>query len=89
MARSTSRSGSVWSCSPRSAAPSTRCQKDDATKRHAATTTSADLPEIKAPDDIDKISITNADKGEIVLEKKGDKWDGHEARRRRPPTRRT
>ena len=37
-------------------------------------TTSADLPEIKAPDDLDKISITNGSKGEIVLEKKGDKW---------------
>ena len=38
-------------------------------------TTSADMPEIKAPDDIDKISIQNADKTEIVLEKKGDKWE--------------
>lgn len=37
-------------------------------------TTSAELPELKAPDDLDKISITNGDKGEIVLEKKGDKW---------------
>lgn len=34
----------------------------------------AELPEIKAPEDIDKLSITNADKGEIVLEKKDDKW---------------
>lgn len=39
-----------------------------------SSTTSAELPEIKATDDVDKISITNADKGEIVLEKKGDKW---------------
>jgi hypothetical protein len=37
-------------------------------------TTSAELPEIKAPDDVDKVSITNGDKGEIVLEKEGDKW---------------
>jgi hypothetical protein len=37
-------------------------------------TTSADLPEIKAPDDIDKVSIVNGEKGEVVLEKKGDKW---------------
>lgn len=34
----------------------------------------AELPDIKAPEDIDKLSITNADKGEIVLEKKDDKW---------------
>jgi hypothetical protein len=40
----------------------------------ASQTTSADLPDLKAPDDIDKISVTNAEKGEIVLEKKGDKW---------------
>jgi hypothetical protein len=39
-----------------------------------AGTTSADLPEIKAPDDVDKVSITNGEKGEIVLEKKDDKW---------------
>lgn len=37
-------------------------------------TTSADLPEIKATDDVDKISITNGEKPEIVLEKQGDKW---------------
>ncbi|HVJ95114.1 MAG TPA: DUF4340 domain-containing protein, partial [Labilithrix sp.] len=37
--------------------------------------TSADLPDIKVSDDIDKISITNGDKPEIVLEKKGDKWE--------------
>jgi hypothetical protein len=47
---------------------------DDA-KKGTATTTSADLPEIKADGDVDKISITNADKGEVVLEKKGDKWE--------------
>jgi len=35
----------------------------------------ADLPEIKAPDDVDKVSIQNGDKTEIVLEKKGDKWE--------------
>ncbi len=38
-------------------------------------TTSADLPELKAPDDTDKIVVKNADKPEIVLEKKGDKWE--------------
>ena len=34
----------------------------------------ADLPEIKGTDDVDKISITNGEKGEVVLEKKDDKW---------------
>lgn len=33
-----------------------------------------ELPEIKATDDVDKISVKNGDKPEIVLEKKGDKW---------------
>jgi Domain of unknown function (DUF4340) len=47
--------------------------KEDA-KIGTSQTTSADLPEIKAGDDVDKISIANADKGEVVLEKKGDKW---------------
>lgn len=40
-----------------------------------AQTTSADLPELKTPEDVNKISITNADKGEVVLEKKGEKWE--------------
>ncbi len=55
-----------------------KVSKDDSAKG-SATTTSADLPEMKAPDDVDKISITNADKGEVVLEKKGTdkdaKWE--------------
>ncbi len=38
-------------------------------------TTSADLPEIKPGEDLDKLVVTNADKGEVVLEKKGDKWE--------------
>lgn len=46
--------------------------KDD--KIGTSSTTSAELPDIKAPDDIDKVSITNGEKGEIVLEKKDDKW---------------
>ncbi|MBX3230496.1 MAG: DUF4340 domain-containing protein [Labilithrix sp.] len=40
-----------------------------------AQTTAAEMPEIKAPDDIDKVSIQNADKQEIVLEKKGETWE--------------
>jgi hypothetical protein len=38
----------------------------------AETTASKDLPTLNAPDDVDKISITNGDKGEIVLEKVAD-----------------
>ncbi|MDB4997850.1 MAG: hypothetical protein JWM74_5282 [Myxococcaceae bacterium] len=34
----------------------------------------AELPEIKGSDDLDKIVITNGEKGEVTLEKKGDKW---------------
>ena len=39
-----------------------------------SSTTSAELPEIKAPDEVDKISVKNGEKDEIVLEKKDDKW---------------
>ena len=56
-----------------------KVSKDDATKGGSATTTSADLPDLKASDDIDKIQITNAEKGDVVLEKKGTgpdaKWE--------------
>lgn len=45
-------------------------QKSDALDQR---TSKADLPEIKATDDVDKIDIHN-EKGDIVLEKKGDKW---------------
>ncbi len=34
-----------------------------------------DLPELKLSDDLDKIDIINGSKGEVVLEKKGDKWE--------------
>ncbi len=34
----------------------------------------AELPDIKGSEDVDKISLINGDKGEIVLEKKGDQW---------------
>jgi hypothetical protein len=47
--------------------------KDDQ-KIGTSQTTSGEIPEIKAPDDIDKISITNGEKGEILLEKKGADW---------------
>jgi len=39
-----------------------------------SSTTCADLPDLKAPDDLDKVTIANGEKTEIVLEKKGDKW---------------
>jgi hypothetical protein len=39
------------------------------------TSATADLPELKVGDDVDKIDITNGSKGEVVLEKKGDKWE--------------
>lgn len=37
-------------------------------------TTSADLPDIKGGDDLDKFEIKNGDKSDVTLEKKGDKW---------------
>ncbi|CAN5605463.1 hypothetical protein BH09MYX1_BH09MYX1_52440 [soil metagenome] len=39
-----------------------------------STAAKPDLPELKGEGDVDKISLTNGDKGEVVLEKKGDKW---------------
>lgn len=46
-------------------------RRADDEKRAAAL---AALPPITGSDDLDKISITNADKGEVVLEKTGDQW---------------
>ena len=40
----------------------------------SAAVSSGEMPTINAPDDVDKLDITNADKGEIVLEKQGDNW---------------
>jgi hypothetical protein len=48
-------------------------QKKDAQKGVEAGA-SADLPVVSGPEDIDKISITNAEKGEFVLTKEADKW---------------
>jgi Domain of unknown function (DUF4340) len=43
-------------------------------KKGAPTTLAADMPDIKGSEDIDKVSLTNGDKGEVVLQKEGDKW---------------
>jgi hypothetical protein len=48
--------------------------KNKDAKIGTSSTTSAELPDLKGTDDVDRISITNGSKGEIVLEKKGDKW---------------
>lgn len=40
-----------------------------------AQTTNAELPKLEAGDDVDKISVQNGDKPEVVLEKKGDTWE--------------
>src|SRR4051794_39659338 len=50
-----------------------RQMKEDA-KKGSPTAAAQDLPTLSAPDDVDKVSIQNGDKPEIVLEKKGDKW---------------
>lgn len=39
-----------------------------------AETSSADLPKFEIGDDLDKISVQNGSKPEVVLEKKGDTW---------------
>src|SRR5580700_2612231 len=54
-------------------------QQQDAAIGHEVAT-SKDLPTISAPDDVDKISITNGEKAEVVLERvpdpKGTAVDG-------------
>src|SRR5258708_37956585 len=57
-----------------------KVSKADAPKGGATSTTSADLPDLKASDDVDKISIVNAEKGEVVLEKKSSPGAGPEAK---------
>src|SRR5215472_3263756 len=49
-------------------------QRRDAQLGAQTTTQSAEMPVVSGPDDVDKISVTNGDKGEVVLEKKDDKW---------------
>jgi hypothetical protein len=48
-------------------------QKKDA-KIGVETISSAQLPAIAGSEDLDKFEITNGDKGQVVLEKKDDKW---------------
>jgi Domain of unknown function (DUF4340) len=47
-------------------------KKDEAVGKTGSS--SSAMPDVKAPEDVDKISIVNGEKGEVVLEKKGDKW---------------
>ena len=47
-----------------------QAKKDEALGSAAAK--SADLPDVKGTDDVDKLVITNADKGTVTLEKQGD-----------------
>jgi hypothetical protein len=49
-----------------------QAKKDEALGSAAAK--AADLPDVKGTDDVDKLVITNADKGTVTLEKQGDKW---------------
>lgn len=51
-----------------------QAKKDASLGTATPDTSSASLPEIKGTDDVDKIEVVNADKTDVVLEKKGDKW---------------
>src|SRR5580692_11561113 len=48
-------------------------QKRDS-KIGAETLSSTELPNINGTEDLDKFEITNGEKGQVVLEKKDDKW---------------
>jgi Domain of unknown function (DUF4340) len=48
-------------------------QKKDA-KIGVETISSAELPSVAGTEDLDKFEITNGEKGQVVLEKKDDKW---------------
>ncbi len=48
-------------------------QKKDA-RVGQETLSSAQLPSISGPEDVDKVEITNGEKTDVVLEKKDDKW---------------
>jgi hypothetical protein len=50
----------------------TQAKKDQALGTVAAK--AADMPDVKGTDDVDKLEITNADKGTVTIEKQGDKW---------------
>ena len=56
-----------------------RKQQKDEVAAHSVSAASADMPKIGVPkDDIEKVTkleIKNADKSEVVLEKKGDAWE--------------
>jgi hypothetical protein len=46
-----------------------RQQQSDAALGHTTMAQAKDFPTISAPDDVDKISVTNGEKGEVVFEK--------------------
>lgn len=50
-------------------------KKDSATGFATKDNKKVELPEIKGSDDLDRIVINNAEKGEVELTKKGDKWE--------------
>lgn len=52
------------------------CGKDPSASAGSATSSPVGLPDLAVSvDEIDKVSITNADKGEVVLEKKTATWE--------------
>ncbi|AUX41452.1 hypothetical protein SOCE26_028640 [Sorangium cellulosum] len=57
----------------------TQKKKSEELSAHSATAATADLPSVGVPKDdvekITKISIKNADKSDVTLEKKGDAWE--------------
>ena len=51
-----------------------QAKKDQSIGTATAEKTTGELPDIKGSEDVDKIEIKNADKTDVVLEKKGDAW---------------
>ena len=66
-----------------------QAKRDESIGKPVAVAT--DLPTISAPDDVDKISLTNGERGEVVLEKvpdpKGSARGVHHTKQRTPSIR--